>query len=151
MTGQSQYGAARARADLRFLPHGLDLTGVDVDAGGVRAKGQIALRDQGVSTADLTLAIAPGAVLSEGRADGRIRLTEGQGATNADLDITAAGAVLRGQAVALGSARLTAKGPLSRLPYQVGADGAVAHAPLKLNGSGVFAFDPHGYQAKLGA
>ena len=149
LTGQSEYGPARARSDMRFLPRGLELSGLDVDAGGIRAKGQVALQDDGVSSADLTLAVAPGAVLSEGHAQGRLRVTGGQGPASADLDLNATGAVLRGQALAFGSAHLTARGPLARLPYQVSADGAVAHAPLKINGSGIFGSDPHGYQASF--
>ncbi len=61
------------------------------------------------------------------------------------MDLSAKGAVLRGQGLALGSAHLTAKGPINHLPYQVSADGAVAHAPFKLDGSGFFIQDPHGY------
>ena len=146
LTGQSDYGQARMASDFRFEPHGLELTGVDMDAGGVRAKGALALMDQGLSTADLTVDVAPGAVLTDGQVHGRVSIVGGQGAANADLQLDAKGAIFRGQAVALGSAKLTAKGPVSHLPYQVQADGAVAHAPLKLTGSGVFAADAHGYQ-----
>jgi translocation and assembly module TamB len=147
--GQSEYGLARAASDFRFPAQGMELSGLDVDAGGVRAQGQLVLLDTGLSTADLTFAIAPGAVLSEGNAAGRISMIGGQGATSANLEMTATGAVLRGQAVALSTAKITARGPLARLPYQVSADGAVAHAPLKLNGSGVFTADPKGFQASF--
>lgn len=149
LTGQSDYGPARAKSDFRRLAQGLQFTGIDVDAGGVTAKGQLALMDQGYSTADLTILVTPGAVLSEGRAQGRISVVGGQGDAQADLQISATGAVLRGSAMAFNSAKLTARGPVTRLPYQVSADGAVAHAPLKLNGSGVFSAHPGGYQVSF--
>jgi len=147
LTGQSDYGPARLASDYRLAPHGVVLTGLDVDGGGVRAKGQIALMDEGQSTADLSVQVGPGAVLTDGQIAGRVSLKAGQGSTLADLDVEAKGAVLRGPAVALGSAKLTAHGPIERLPYQVQADGALAHAPMKLTGSGLFQADPHGAQA----
>jgi translocation and assembly module TamB len=147
LAGESDYGPARLSSNFRIAPHGVELTGLDVDGGGVRAKGQLSLFDQGQSTADLTLAVGPGAVLTDGEAHGRLKLAGGQGPALADLELDAKGAVLRGQAVALGAAKLAARGPIDRLPYQVQADGAVAHAPFKLNGSGIFSAEARGSQA----
>jgi translocation and assembly module TamB len=145
LTGQSDFGPARARTAFRFSPGGIDLTGVDADAGGVKAKGALSLRDGAPSSADLTVAIASGAVLSEGQAAGSVKIVEGRGGATADLDLQAKGAVVRGQPLALATGRVTATGPLDRLPYKVTADGAWLRTPIKIDGSGVFFRDPHGY------
>jgi translocation and assembly module TamB len=153
LTGQSDYGAARARSAFRFSEGGIELSGIDADAGGVKAKGALSLRDGAPSSADLTLAIGPGAVLSDGQAAGSVKIVEGrggtQGAATADLDLQAKGAVVRGQPIALATARLTASGPLNRLPYKINADGAWLRTPIKLDGSGLFARDPHGYSVQF--
>ncbi|HRD46377.1 MAG TPA: citrate/2-methylcitrate synthase, partial [Caulobacter sp.] len=44
VTADSEYGPARARTDFRFAQGGLDLSGLDADAGGVKATGSLALR-----------------------------------------------------------------------------------------------------------
>jgi translocation and assembly module TamB len=151
LAGQSDYGPARAHSAFRFLPGGMDLTAIDADAGGVKAKGALSLRDGAPSSADLTVAIGPGALLSLGQAQGVVRVGQigAGGEARADVDVSAKGAVLRGQALALASAHIKAQGPLSRLPYQITADGAWLHTPVKVDGSGVVTKDPHGYSAQF--
>lgn len=145
LSGQSDYGPARARSDFRFLPGGLDLTAIDADAGGVRAKGSLSLRDGAPSAANLAVDVGPGALLGEGEAKGTIKVVAADGGDRADIDLTAKGAVLRSQPLALANARVRASGPLSRLPYRITADGAWLKTPVKLDGSGVLAKDPKGY------
>src|SRR5690606_32515668 len=52
LTAGSPYGPARARSDFRFPEGGVDLTGLDVDAGGVQAQGSLSLRRSSPSAAD---------------------------------------------------------------------------------------------------
>ena len=145
LSGQSDYGPARARSDFRFLPAGLDLTGIDADAGGVKAKGSLTLRDSAPSAADLTVDIGPGALLGEGEAKGVVKITEAKDGATANVDLSAKGVLLRGQPIALANARVRASGPLAKLPYQITADGAWLRTPVKVDGSGVLAKDPKGY------
>ena len=150
LSGQSDYGPARARSDFRFLPEGIDLTGIDADAGGVKAKGSLSLRDSAPSAANLSVDIGPGALLTEGEARGTVKITDqksGQGGASADIDLTAKATVLRIAPIALANGRVRASGPLARLPYQITADGAWLRTPIKVDGSGVLAKDPKGYSA----
>ena len=145
LNGQSDYGAARARANFRFLSTGIDLTAIDADAGGIKAKGGLSLRDGSPSRADLAVDIGPGALLREGEAKGVVKITGDSKAARADVDLTAKAVVLRDQPLALATARLTASGPLSQLPYKLTADGAWLRTPIKVDGAGVLAKDPKGY------
>jgi translocation and assembly module TamB len=145
LTGASDYGPARARSAFRFFAGGIALSGIDADVGGVKAKGGLALRDGAPSSADLTLAIGPGAVLSEGQAAGAVKIDAAAGGATAKLDLQAKGAVTRGQPLALATGHITAAGPLDRLPYRVTADGAWLRTPVKIDGAGVFSRDPSGY------
>jgi len=149
LTGQSDYGPARAKSAFRFRAGGIELSGIDADAGGVKAKGALSLRDGAPSSADLTLAVGTGALLSEGQAAGSVKIVDAKGGATADLDIQAKGAVVRGQPLALATARITASGPLSHLPYKLTADGAWLRTPIKMDGSGFFNRDPHGYSAEF--
>jgi translocation and assembly module TamB len=145
--GQSDYGPARAKSAFRFLAGGIDLSDIDADAGGIRAKGALSLRDGAPSSADLSLNITTGAVLTEGQVVGTVKIVDAKGGAVADIDLRAKGAVVRGQPLALATAQLSASGPLARLPYRISADGAWLRTPIKLDGSGLFVRDPHGYSA----
>lgn len=149
LTGQSDYGPARAKSDFRFLPGGLDLTGIDADAGGIKAVGSLALRDSTPSAADLVVDIRKGVLLSEGEARGMVKITDAKGGATADVDLTAKAAVLRDAPVALANAKVSASGPLSKLPYRITADGAWLRTPVKVDGSGVLAKDPKGYSVSF--
>ena len=145
LSGQSDYGAAKARSDFRFRAGGVDLTGIDADAGGIKAVGSLSLRDSAPSAADLLVDIHPGVLLSEGEARGVVKITDAKDGAYADVDLTAKAAVLRNAPVALATAKVSASGPLSRLPYRITADGAWLRTPVKVDGSGVLAKDPKGY------
>jgi translocation and assembly module TamB len=135
--GESPYGPARAKAGFRFANDGLDLKGIDADAGGVRAAGALALRGSEPSTADLQLAIGPGALLSQGSVAGSFRLVDGAAPT-ASVSLQAQNAVLKDSGMVIRAARLTGSGPLSRLPFQLSADASTPQGPLSFNGAGVY-------------
>ena len=145
LTGQTDYGPTRILSNFKLSPDGVDLSGIDADAGGVKAKGAMALHNGSASRADLTVDVGPGVMLTEGEAKGSIKIVDAQGGPRAAFDLTAKGAVLRSQPLALANARVQANGPVAKLPYQITADGAWLRTPLKVDGSGVLTQDPKGY------
>lgn len=136
----SQYGPARARTAFRFAEGGLDLTGLDADAGGVKATGALALRKGRPSTADLILAIGPGAILTEGAISGAARVVDAADGPRATLNLTALNAMLRGAGgLRFSSATLAADGPLERLPLTLDGRGAYGSNSWRFKGGGFFA------------
>jgi len=138
LTAASAYGPAHARTTFRFATGGVELSNLDAAAGGATAKGAISLREGRPATADLTVAVGPGAFLAKGSVNGRARIVEAAGGARATLDFKAEDAAL-GSGVVLANAAMTADGPLARLPFRVEADGSAAPGNWKLSGSGVFA------------
>ena len=151
LTAASAFGPARARADFRFPVGGIDLTGLSVDAGGVKASGALSLRSNAPSAANLEVAVTRGALLDAGRVAGAVRIADAQGGARTSLDLVAEGARLPDSAVTVRTARLTADGPLSRLPYIIRGDGAAEGGLLggkwSLDGRGVLAAAKPGYAA----
>ena len=137
VTGTSEYGPARANASFRFAEGGVDLTGIDADAGGVRAAGALSLRQSRPSTADLTVSAGPGALLTRGRIEGTVRIVDGPQPSGA-LELRATGAQIRGSGLLLTRARLAGSGPLSRLPFDLSADAETLQGPVSISGSGVY-------------
>ena len=137
LASDSDYGPARAKAGFRFAPGGLDLSGIDADAGGAQMSGALALRNSSPSSADLKLAIGPGAVLTQGHVAGTVKVVGGASPTAA-VDLIAQNAVLRGDGTVLTSAHLTGTGPLARLPFQLAADAQTPQGPLSIKGSGLY-------------
>ena len=129
-TAGSAYGPASLNTQFAFAGDGIDLRDLQLNAGGVRAAGSVALRDGQPSLADLTFAAGPGAFLEAGTAEGRLRVTQAGGAPLVDLSLTGSGLVARGMSLPVRNVRLTAQGPLSRLPFQASVEGAtpVAYA-----------------------
>ena len=140
ITAASQYGPARARTDFSIAQGGVDLTGLDADAGGVQAKGSLTLRSNQPSTADLALTVGPGAVLTEGTISGTVVIAAAAGGPRATLDLTARNAALRGASgLRFSAATLTANGPLERLPLTIDGRGAYGVNPWRFKGTGFFA------------
>jgi translocation and assembly module TamB len=137
VAGDSAYGPARAKAGFRFVSDGVDLSGIDADAGGVRASGALALRGAEPSTADLQLAIGPGAVLSAGAVSGSLKIVDGA-EPSASISLDARGAVLKAADVEIRGAHIAGSGPLSRLPLQITANATTPQGALQLNGSGLY-------------
>lgn len=140
VTADSEHGPARARTDFRFAEGGLDLSGLDADAGGVKATGSLALRRGRPSTANLILAVGPGALLTSGQISGTAVLSDAGADGRATLNLTAQDAVVRGAAgLRFGRGTITADGPLSRLPVAVDLRGAYGTNRWRFKGDGVYA------------
>jgi translocation and assembly module TamB len=122
VSGPSEWGQAKAAAHFRFSANGVDLTEVAADAGGVKASGALSLRDGAPSTADLTLAVGPGAVLASGKLAGTVRIQDRPGGAAAQLSLDGQNLQLPGVAGGLKTLRLRADGPFAKLPFQVSAD-----------------------------
>lgn len=136
LSGTSAYGPAQAASGFRFAGDGVDLTALSLKAGGVTASGDIALRKGEPSSADLTLAAGPGVLLTQGHAEGRLKVAGGAGGGRAEVSLKAGEAILRDNGVAIKSLDVTADGPLSRLPYKIAANGPSAGGPWRLRGGG---------------
>ncbi len=147
VNGASTYGPAHAKALFHFVGDGVDLTDVDAMGGGVSAKGELSLRGSSPSAADLTVAVGPGAFISQGRLDGRMHIVDQAGGPTGELSLNGTNLALNDAATTLTSLHFDAKGPLARFTYTLAADGVVGGTPLKLNGSGDGGLKPHGYQA----
>jgi translocation and assembly module TamB len=148
-TAESDYGPARGRADFRFPTDGVDLSGLSVDAGGLKAEGSVSLRKAAPSAADLTVAVGPGAFLEAGKLGGTVRIEDAAGGPQARLDLTAEGVRSAGSTATLTAARLTARGPLARLPYDLDARGVAPAGRFTAKGQGVLAQADCGYQASF--
>lgn len=136
----SDYGPARAVTSFRFAPGGVELTGLDADAGGVKASGSLSLRSAAPATADLTLAIGPGALLTQGQISGSARVVDAPGGPRATLDLNARNAVVRGGGgLHLAALTLTADGPLERLPISLDGRGTYGVNRWRFKGGGNFA------------
>lgn len=139
LQADSTYGPARGRTAFRFSQGGIELSELDVDAGGAKAKGAVSLRNGLPATADLTVAVGPGAFLPQGQVKGAAKLVDapGGGSAVATLDLIA-------EEVAFGawkvrSARIKADGPLSRLPLSIDARGDAPGGRWRIGGSGALA------------
>jgi translocation and assembly module TamB len=150
LNAASAYGPARAKSAFRFAPGGLELTGLDADAGGAQVKGEVSLRQGRPATADLALNIGPGAFVAQGRLSGRARVIEAAGGPRAILDLQARDVPLGGGAM-LSNADVDADGPLARLPFRISADGLARPGLWKLAGSGVLSEAGAGYAVDLDA
>lgn len=137
----SNYGPARGSGNFYLGGERIRLTDVDLDAGGVTARGAIALSNRFPSSADLTFTARPGAFLVSGTADGRIRLTEGAGAETAILDVSGRNVRLAGSSWTIRSLDLNGRGTLDRLPFTLKADVGGA-TPVSFDGTGVYSRQP---------
>ena len=152
INADSQYGPARLSTDFAFTEDGVNLSGLDADAGGVKAQGAVALRRGRPSSADLVLAIGPGVVLTEGAITGTAKVVDSTGGARATLNLTARDTVLRDAAgMTLDTATITADGPLDRLPLRIQASGAAPNGAYSLDASGILTEQPQaeGWQLTL--
>lgn len=147
-TAASSFGPARGRSAFRFPEGGVDLTGLSVDAGGLKASGALSLRRRAPSAADLEVVVSKGAFLDAGRIAGHVQLADTDG-TRASLELAAENARLPDSQVVVHAARLTANGPMARLPYTLTVDGASPQGRWSASGRGVFAEAKPGYSASF--
>ncbi|MBI1200152.1 MAG: translocation/assembly module TamB [Phenylobacterium sp.] len=149
LTAASAYGPATGRSDFRFPRGGVDLTGLSVDAGGLKAQGSVALRRRSPSAADLRLSVDPGAWLDAGHVEGTAKIVEAPGGARGDIDLRAQNVRLPGATVSVASATVAAEGPMSELPYAVSAQGASPEGAWSVDGRGTFAQAEDGYALTL--
>ena len=135
IAANSPQGPARGHAAFRFAAGGLELSDVDVDAGGAKAKGAVSLRNGRPATADLALAIGPGAFLPQGSVSGTAKIIDGAGGPTAQLDLVADEVI--GGAWKVRHAAIKASGPMAHLPLTIDARGEAPAGRWKLTGSGV--------------
>ncbi len=145
LAATSEYGPAAAKAAFRFPQGGVDLSDLAIDAGGLKATGDLALRRSTPSSADLKIALGKGAFLAAGQVTGAVKIVDASGGPRASLDLRAENAVLPGSQVAISTARITANGPLDRLPYAADVKGASRNGPWAFNGKGVITGTKPGY------
>ncbi|MBS0410096.1 MAG: translocation/assembly module TamB domain-containing protein [Proteobacteria bacterium] len=137
LAGASPYGPAKGAAAFRFAGGGVDLSDIAVDGGGLTAQGALSLRRGEASSGDLTLALGPGAFLSQGKASGRLLIADAPGGARANLTLDATNAALKSGGLAVKTLSLRANGPLMRLPYEVTAEGVTTGGPWKVAGAGI--------------
>jgi translocation and assembly module TamB len=137
VTGDSAWGPASGQSSFRFAGDGLSLGDLAVDAGGVKAKGSLALRRGSPSSADLTFAAGPGAFLSAGHAQGMLRLADGTQAAAAAIQLTGEDVAFRDEPWVFRSIRLSGQGTTARLPFTLSAE-LDGPSPVKFAGLGVW-------------
>lgn len=137
LSAGSNYGPARASGNFFLGGNGIQLSNVDLNAGGITAMGSIALANNTPSRADLAFTARPGAFLAAGTADGRIRLTDGAGSETAILDVTGRNVRLAGSRYVIRTLELNGRGTLERLPFTLVTDVGGA-TPVAFDGSGVY-------------
>ncbi len=148
VTAGSNYGPARGSGAFFLGGDRIRLTDLDLDAGGVTAQGAIALSNRFPSSADLTFTARPGAFLTSGTAEGRIRLTDGDGAETAILDVTGRNVRLVGSSWIIRTLDLNGRGTLARLPFTLTTDIGGA-TPISFTGGGVYSREGRGQSVLL--
>lgn len=149
LTAASEYGPARLATAFRFAEGGLDLTNIDADAGGVQAEGALSLRSARPSTADLTVAVGPGALLANGKIAGTVRIVDAPGGARARLDLTAENALLYTSNLSIAAAKITADGPLANLPLVIQARGEARPGRWRIDVTGRFTDNAAGQALSL--
>ena len=140
MTAGSKYGPATASGNFYLGGDRIRLTDVDLNAGGLAARGAIALSSNVPSSADLTFTARPGAFLATGTADGRIRLTEDRGEASdstAIVNVRGRNVRLAGSTYVLRTLDVNGTGTLASLPFTLSAD-VGGTIPVQFNGSGTY-------------
>ncbi|MBL0947036.1 MAG: translocation/assembly module TamB domain-containing protein [Brevundimonas sp.] len=137
VTGASAFGPARAVANFYLGEDVIRLSEVNIDAGGLVARGSIGLSNSFPSSADLAFVARPGAFLSAGEIDGRLRLTDAPGQDVALIAITGRGVRLAGSPYVIRTLQLGGRGSLSRLPFNVLLD-VGGPTPVQFRGDAVY-------------
>lgn len=137
LTAGSSYGQARAVSAFSLRPGRVRLTGVDLNAGGVVASGDVTLARGFPSSADLTFYARPGAFLTSGTLQGRVRLTDGDATESALLAVEGRDVRFAGSALTIRRLDLNGAGSLGRLPFTATVD-VGGTTPIQFSGSGVY-------------
>jgi translocation and assembly module TamB len=144
----TKYGPANAKAAFRLEGGGLDLSDIVADAGSVKLAGALALRSGEPSSADLTLAAGPGAVLASGRLNGKVQITDQPGGASANIALEGVEVNAIGAPTTFRHISLHAQGPLKQLPFQVAVD-SIEPVAWKFSGNGVLNHSPGADQVSL--
>jgi translocation and assembly module TamB len=137
LSAGSNYGPATASGNFFLGGPSIRLSDVNLDAGGVKAQGAVALSNQIPSSADLTFSARPGAFFVSGSAEGRVRLIDGGGPNSALVDVTARNLRMSGSSWVVRSLDVDGSGTLDRLPLNLSVDVGGAN-PVQFNGAGVY-------------
>jgi translocation and assembly module TamB len=137
LAATSEYGPARAQAAFGFAGGGIEVSGLDADAGGLKVVGGFALKDATPSSADLIFSAGPGAFLVTGHAAGHARIVAASGGARADVAVTATEAQMRGGPL-FHVLKVSAEGSLRHLAYNADVTGSTSGTPFRLAGTGVF-------------
>jgi translocation and assembly module TamB len=137
--GASAWGPARGASDFRFAGDGVRLDNLVVDAGGVQAKGSLALRRGAPSAADLAFTAGPGAFLEAGHAQGRVRIADNGGLSAAtSIELTGSDLQPRGSSYTFQTIKLAGQGTLAHMPFTIYTEVGGAE-PVKFAGNGLYA------------
>jgi translocation and assembly module TamB len=147
LTASSPYGPAHIDTGFRFVADGVELSGLNADAGGAHAAGSVALHRGAPSSADLAVSVGPGAFLVRGEASGRLSIVQAAGGPRASVRLAATGALTRIGDFIVQKGALTADGPLGALPYQLQATGFTPHGSWRASGGGTIDGTPGQYGA----
>ena len=137
LAGTSRYGPARGATSFKFISNGLELSGLDAVAGGAHVQGAVALLGGEPSSADLNIALAPGAFLSRGTASAHLVIADAPGGARATIKATAANADFGIAGLVIQNGSFSGSGPLARMPYQIQVSGLTNHGSWRASGSGL--------------
>ena len=138
LMADSRYGPARLKTDFAFAAGGLDLSGLDADAGGIKAQGSVALRRGRPSSAALNIIAGPGVLLGSGTVRGDVRIVDSAEGAQAVLSLKAVNAAPRDvPGLLLTDAAITANGPFERLPLRIQAKGEGGQGDWSVDARGV--------------
>ncbi len=137
LAAASEYGPARAQAAFALSGGGIQIGGLDADAGGLKISGGFALKDATPSSADLVFSAGPGAFLDAGHAAGHARIIDAAGGPRAEIAVSATETQMRGGPL-FHTLKVTADGPLRHLAYHADVAGLSDGTPFRLAGTGVY-------------
>ena len=144
----TKYGPANAKAAFRFVGDGVNLSDIVADAGGVKLAGGVMLHGGEPSSADLTFVAVPGAFLSSGRLNGKVKIVDRPGGAVADIALNGADVQGMGAPTTFHTLALRAEGPLKQLPFQLSLD---SQSPIAWGfaGAGILNHSPAENQISL--
>ena len=133
LTGTNRGQAARGQARFRLGKDTIALSEVDVNAGGITAKGFITLSEMVPSTADLVVTGRPGAFIQRGEVRGFIKLPANAGPESVDISLRARDLILRGTTMHFSRLEVVGQGNLSALTLNTNL-AMTGENPISFNG-----------------
>lgn len=127
--------AAYARSFYSFIPDGIRLSDLNVNAGGVRAAGSVTLTGSTPSRADLRVSARPGALVQSGWLDGTVKMVENEPSA---INIRGRNLRIAGVNIPINTVDVAGTGSLERLELttlNIAIGGAL---PVQYNGSLIY-------------